>query len=133
LTSGSATFSTANAKAFVVHFSTATIRPNTDEPTVGQVTVVGAREFVVKSTRGALAVTVEGETRVVAEGSAYRVILDPTPAEAAAASAPAAGNPAPSGPPVSAGTSKFVWYAIAAVAVVTVFAVHAALESPDRP
>jgi hypothetical protein len=133
LTSGTATFSTANARAFVLHFANASIRPNTDEPTVGQVTVVGAKEFVVRSTRGALAVTVEGETRVVAEGMAYRVILDPTPAEAAAASSPGAANASPTGPPVSAGTSKFIWYAVGVVALVTALAIHAALESPDRP
>ena len=133
LTSGTATFSTANSRAFVVHFANATIRPNTDEPTVGQVSVMDAKEFVVKSTRGSLAVTVEGETRVVAEGAAYRVILDPTPAEAAAAGAPAGGNSSRSGPPVSAGTSKFVWYAVGVVAIVTVLAIHAALESSDRP
>ena len=88
---------------------------------------------LVRSTRGALAVTVEGETRVVAEGAAYHVILDPTPEEAAAASSPAGGSPMPSGPPVSAGTSKFVWYAVGVVALVTALAIHAALESPDRP
>ncbi len=86
LTSGTATFSTANAKAFTLRFANAAIRANTDEPTVGQVSVVGAKELVVKSTRGSLAFTVEGETRVVAEGTAYRVILNPTPEEAAAAS-----------------------------------------------
>jgi hypothetical protein len=133
LTSGTATFSTANAKAFVLHFANATIRPNTDEPTVGQVSVMGPRELVVRSTRGALAITVEGETRVVAEGSAYHVILDPTPEEAAAAASPAGGKAMPSGPPVSAGTSKFVWYAVGVVALVTIVAIHEALESPDRP
>ncbi|MGA2810688.1 MAG: hypothetical protein ABSG16_04765 [Candidatus Acidiferrum sp.] len=133
LSSGTATFSTANAKAFVLHFATATIRPNTDEPTVGQVSALGAKEFVVKSTRGSLLVTVAGESRVVAEGSAYHVILDPTPEAAAAAGSPAPGRPGPSGPPVSAGTSKFVWYAVGVVALVTAIAIHEALESPDRP
>ncbi|HME13121.1 MAG TPA: hypothetical protein VKF79_09690 [Candidatus Acidoferrum sp.] len=133
LTAGTATFSTANSKAFVLHFASAAIRPNTDEPTVGQVSAMGAREFVVKSTRGSLLVTVAGESRVVAEGSAYHVILNPTPEETAAASSPAGGKPAPSGPPVSAGTSKFVWYAAGVVAAVTIFAVSEALESPDRP
>jgi hypothetical protein len=133
LTSGTATFSTASAKAFVLHFANAAIRPNTDEPTVGQVTALGAREFVVKSTRGSLLVTVEGESRVVAEGAAYHVILDPTPTETAAAASSAGATPSPNGPPVSAGTSKFVWYAVGVVAVVTALAIHAALESPDRP
>ena len=34
LTLGSATFSTANSKAFTLHVATAVIRPNTDEPTI---------------------------------------------------------------------------------------------------
>jgi len=85
LLAGTATFSTASAKAFTVHFANAAIRANTDEPTVGQISVVGPKELIVKSTRGSLAFTVGGETRLVAEGAAYRVILDPTPAEAVAA------------------------------------------------
>lgn len=134
LTTGTATFSTANAKAFTLHFRNASIRANTDEPTVGQVSVLGAKEIVVRSTRGALAVTVAGETRVIAEGTAYRIILDPTPAETAAAGAPAAGRSSgKSGPPVSAGTSKFVWYAVGVTALVTFFAVQESMESPDRP
>jgi hypothetical protein len=133
LGSGTATFSTANAHAFVLHFGTASIRANTDQPTVGQVSVMGPKDFIVKSTRGELLVVVEGESRVVPEGSAFRVILDPTPEEAAAASSPAGGKPSPSGPPVSAGTSKFVWYAVGVVALVTALAIHEALESPDRP
>jgi hypothetical protein len=133
LVSGTATFSTASQSAFVLHFKNASIRPSSDQPTVGQVSVIGAKEFVVKSTRGELLVTVEGESRVVPEGSAFRVILDPTPEEAAAAASPAAGKPSPSGPPVSAGTSKFVWFAVGIVALVTALAVHEALESPDRP
>jgi hypothetical protein len=133
LVSGTATFSTANAHAFVLHFGSASIRANTDQPTVGQVSVMGPKDFIVKSTRGELLVVVEGESRVVPEGSAFRVILDPTPEEAAAASSPAGGKPSPSGPPVSAGTSKFVWYAVGVVALVTALAIHEALESPDRP
>lgn len=85
LTAGTATFSTANARAFTLHFANAAIRANTDQPTVGQVSVLGPKELVVKSTRGSLAFTVAGQTRVVAEGSAYHVILDPTASEAAAA------------------------------------------------
>jgi len=37
------------------------------------------------------------------------------------------------GGPVSAGSSKFVWYAVGVVAIVTAVAIHQALESPDRP
>jgi len=131
LSTGSATFSTANAKAFAMHFSSAVIRANTDMPTIGQVTVLGPRELVVKSLRGSLSFTVDDDSRIVPEGAAYRVILDPTPEEEAQGPAGAGSkNPCP---PIKAGRSKFIWYAIAITAVVTFFAVHAALESPDRP
>src|SRR5215475_11711497 len=77
LLQGTAVFSTANAKAFVLHAAVADIRPQTDAPTVGQVTYVSPKELVVRSTRGSLAITVDGETQYVEEGVAYRVILDP--------------------------------------------------------
>jgi hypothetical protein len=136
LISGTATFSTANASAFTLRFANAAIRASTDEPTVGQVSVVSSRELLVKSTRGSLLFSVAGETKIIPEGTAFRVILDPTAAEAAAAGAtPGAGggNSKKGGPPVSAGTSKFVWYAVAVVTAATILAVHAAYESPDRP
>ena len=85
LTAGTATFSTSAARAFTLHFANAAIRANSDLPTVGQVSVVNSRELLVKSTRGSLAFSAGGETRVVAEGTAYRVILDPTASEVATA------------------------------------------------
>jgi hypothetical protein len=130
LTTGSATFSTANAKAFNLHFGIAVIRANSDMPTIGQVTVLGPRELVVKSVRGSLNFTVEDDSRVVAEGEAYHVILDPTDAEA---QGPAGAGSKGGGAPIKAGRSRFIWFAIAITAVATVLAVHAALESPDRP
>jgi hypothetical protein len=129
---GSATFSTANSKAFALHFGPAVIRPNTDLPTIGQVTVLNAKELVVKSTRGALSIAVEDDLRVIPEGAGYRIVLDP--AEAAEPQGPrGAGTKGIGGPPIKAAKSKFIWYAIAVVAVVTYLAVDEAFESPDRP
>ena len=133
LTRGSATFSTANSKAFALHVASATIRPNTDQPTIGQVTVLGPKELVVKSTRGSLTVTVEDDVRVIAEGAAYRIVLD-SPATASAPQGPrGAGGRNSGGPPIKAAKSKFIWYAIGVTTLVTVWAVHEALESEDRP
>jgi hypothetical protein len=95
LTAGTATFSSSNAKAFTLRFADAAVRPNTDEPTVGQVSIVGPKELLVQSTRGSLAFTVAGETRLVAEGAAYRVILNPTFAETTSASARSSGTDTP--------------------------------------
>jgi len=130
LTSGSATFSTANANAFALHVFTAVVRPNSNEPTIGQVTVVSRNEMVVKSTRGALACTVDGETRVIAEGETYRVVMAP---EGGAPAASAQGPKGSGGRPLKAGRSKAIYYIAAGTAVVTIFALHEALESPDRP
>jgi hypothetical protein len=129
---GSATFSTANAKAFSLNALTAMIRPNSDEPTIGQVTVLGERQLLVKCSRGALTITVGDDSRVISEGSAYRIVLDP--AEAQTQPPPqGSGTKGSGGAPRMAAKSKFVWYATAVVAVVTFLAVQESMESPSRP
>jgi hypothetical protein len=135
LTVGSATFSTANSKAFALHVASATIRPNTDQPTIGQVTVLGSKELVVKSARGSLTVAVEDDVRVIAEGTAYRIVLDsPATASASHSQGPrGAGGGNSGGPPIKAAKSKFIWYAIGITTVLSVWTLHEALESPDRP
>ncbi|MGB8475570.1 MAG: hypothetical protein WCE61_15920 [Candidatus Acidiferrum sp.] len=132
---GSATFSTANANAFALNAWTAVIRPKSDEPTIGEVTVLGEKQLLVKCMRGALRITVGGDSRVIPEGKAYRIVLDPPAKEEAQSQPPmqGAGRRGSGRPPISAGTSKFVWYAAGAVGIVTFLAVHEALESPDRP
>ena len=135
LLGGSATFSTANAKAFALNAGTAVVRPESDEPTIGQVTMLSEKQLLVKCTRGALTITVGDDSRVIPEGSAYRVVLDPAESEEAQNQPPpqGAGTRGSGGAPLKAAKSKFVWYAVGAVALVTFFAVQEALESPDRP
>jgi hypothetical protein len=131
---GAATFSTANAKAFSLIAATAVIRPRSDEPTIGRVTMLDAKQLVVGCTRGALTITVGDDSRVIPEGSTYRVVLDPSAEEAQQQPPPeGAGTKGSGRPPLMAARSRFIWYAIAAVTVATIFAVHEALESPDRP
>jgi hypothetical protein len=134
LTGGTAAFSTARANAFVLHAATAAFKPRGDEPTVANVTLLNGKELVVRCSRGALLIAVEDDVRVIPEGTAYRVVLDPE------AAAPAGAHPAPptqaswgQRQPHKTGTSKFIWYAIAFVTAVTFFAASEALESPDRP
>jgi hypothetical protein len=133
LSLGSATFSTANSKAFAIHVASAVIRPNTDQPTIGQVTILGPKELVVRSTRGSLTVAVEDDVRVIAEGSAYRIVLEPSGTPAAAQGPRGAGTKGYGGPPIKAAKSKFIWYAIGVTTLLTVWALREALESPDRP
>src|ERR1700680_5217119 len=93
LTRGTAVFSTATSKAFVMHVGSMAIRPETDQPTVAQVTVVGSKQLMVRSTRGSVSVAVDDDVRVIPEGMAYRIVLDPTEAELAAADATADQDP----------------------------------------
>jgi len=131
---GTATFSTANAQAFALNALTAVIKPKSDDPTVGQVTMLGEKQLLVKCTKGALTITVGDDSRVIAEGGAYRIVLDPSAEEAQDQPPPqGAGTKGSGRPPLMAAKSKFVWYAAAVSAAVTVWAIHQALESPDRP
>ncbi len=145
LTRGTAIFSTVNSKAFTLHVGSMSIRPETDQPTVAQVSVVGPKQLMVRSTRGSVTVAVEDDVRVIPEGMAYRIVLDPTPSELAAVSeSDTMGAPDPaqgpqgvgSGsrrPPRRAGRNHFIWFAIGVVGVATFFAVWEALQSPSKP
>ena len=134
LLSGTAVFSTANAKAFLLHASTADIRPQSDQPTVAQVTYISDKELRVRATRGSLAVTVEDETKIVPEGTAYRVILDPDWYYRTESPQGPAGAGAGSGrPPLKAGRSRFLLIAIIVTGVATGVALYEALQSPDKP
>jgi hypothetical protein len=134
LLSGTAVFSTANAKAFVLHAATAEIRPESNQPTVAQVTYVNEKELRVRSTRGSLAITVDGETQIVPEATAYRVILDPDAYYAAEnAQGPRGVGTRVGGPPRKAGRSHFLLIAIVLTAVVTGVALYEALQSPASP
>jgi ferric-dicitrate binding protein FerR (iron transport regulator) len=131
---GSATFSTANAKAFALNALTAVIRAKSDDPTIGHVTMLDEKQLLVECTKGALTITVGDDSRVIAEGSAYRIVLEPSAEEAQDQPPPQGAGAKGSGrPPLMAAKSRFVWYATAAAVVVTVWAVHEVLESPDRP
>jgi hypothetical protein len=133
---GTVVFSTANAKAFVLHASKADIRAKTDEPTVGQITYVNDKELRVRCNRGALAITVEDETQFVPEGMSYRVILDPDSyyaAEASAAQGPQGAGGRGGRPPLRAGRSRFLLIAIIITGVATGVALYEALQSPDKP
>jgi hypothetical protein len=132
---GTATFSTGNAHAFTLFASKAAIRPQTDAPTIGQVTYLNDKELVVTSRRGGLTVTVENEMQIIPEGTSYRVLLDPASEEAqgpagTGGQGPYGGN---RGGPLKAGRSRFLIVATALVAAGTGIAIYKALESPDRP
>ena len=131
LTLGSATFSTANSNAFALHVASAVIRPNTNQPTIARVTVLNPKELIVKSTHGSLSIAVDDDVREIPEGAAYRIVLDPNAADPQGPRG--AGTKGYGGSPMKAAKSRFVWFAVAATAVVTVFAFTEVFESPARP
>jgi hypothetical protein len=133
LAAGSATFSTANSKAFLLYVASAVIRPGTDQPTIGRVTVLGPKEFIVKSTRGSLTIAVEDDVREIPEGAGYRIVLDTSAPSPDSQGTRGAGTNGIGGPPVKAAKNKFIWYAVAITVAASVFAVTEAFESPDRP
>jgi hypothetical protein len=132
LTRGGAVFSTAGARALALKAGTAILRPQTDQPTVGNVTILGPKELVVRCSRGALSIAVDDDIRVIPEGTAYRVVLDPEAAARAAEPAPSSASWGQNRP-IRPGKSKFLWYAIGFTALVTAIAVYEAWESPDKP
>jgi hypothetical protein len=72
---GTAIFSTASPATFELVASGAQIRARTEQPTLGQVTLLGANEFIVTCENGELEVIVGDETRTVAAASSYRAVV----------------------------------------------------------
>ena len=130
---GTATFSTGNAHAFTLYASKASVRANTDAPTIGQVVYVNDKELIVVAKRGSLVVTVGDDTQVVTEGTAYRVLLDPVVAETQQPSGAGAPSQGPRGGPLKAGRSRFMIVSTAFIGAVTAFAILEACESAKRP
>jgi hypothetical protein len=126
LRTGSLVFSTSKAAAMEVLADEAFIRPAADGPTVAQVTVVGPKELRITARRGALELSYRNETEKIAEGTSCRVLLD---------SPEAAAQPFPQRGPVKAANEnkRLKIVMVAAIGWATEWAVHEALESPDRP
>jgi len=126
LRTGSLVFSASKAAAMEILADEAFIRPAGDGPTVAQVTILGPKELQITARRGALNFSYLNETEKIAEGTACRILLD---------SPEAAPRPFPPQGPLKAGheSRSFKIVVIVAVAWITEWAVHEALESPDRP
>jgi hypothetical protein len=124
---GEVVLSSGQGQKFSLVADGATIQPSTSQPTVAQVTWVSPKELLVMSRKGALQVSMGDETKTVADGASYRMLIDPA---AAAASEPAPG--APQNPPTS-GNNKFILVAIVAGAAAITVGVILALESPPTP
>ncbi|HKV24556.1 MAG TPA: hypothetical protein VJN93_08180 [Candidatus Acidoferrum sp.] len=131
---GTGTFSAANSQAFALLAETAVIRPKSDQPTIGQVSILGAKQILVKCLKGTLTITVGNDSQEVPEGKAYKVMLD-SAADEAQSQPPAMGSGSKGSgrAPIAAAKSRFVYWVGGGVTLLTIFAVQEALESPDRP
>jgi hypothetical protein len=77
LSEGTLVFGATRAAALEITAQETLTRPAADTRTIGQVSVIGPRELRIYARRGALRFSYRGETRTIAEGESYRVILDP--------------------------------------------------------
>jgi hypothetical protein len=127
LSSGGLVFSAALKSGMEVRANGAEIRPAADGPTIGHVLIAGPKDLRIFARRGALEFSYHGESRVISEGAAYRVQLDPVGADATSDSGPT---------PIKAGNHKplFIFIAIgAAAAVASIIHVFRNIESPEKP
>ena len=75
---GTLVFRATRAAALEIAVLEALIRPLENARTIGQVTIIGPRELRIHALRGSLQFSYREETRTIAEGESYRVILDPS-------------------------------------------------------
>jgi len=128
--SGTVIFAAARTGKIVVVADDALIRPTANVPTVAHIRVVNRKELRVYAQRGALEFSYHGENETIAEGAAYRVLLDPSETEAAEAAA-SESEPDRKKPAIS--HHKFLLLGIGIAAGVAIPLLIRELESPDRP
>ena len=92
---GTVVFSMPSAATMVISSGGATIRPDTNAPTLGQITVIDQKSFQISARKGALKVSYYDDSEVVPEGNSYRVELyrsDDSPTATAIAGKPRRSN-----------------------------------------
>jgi hypothetical protein len=128
LASGTLIFAAASTGKIVVAANDALTRPAAKAPTIAHIRVVNRKELRVYAQRGALEFSYHGENETIAEGAAYRVLLDPSETEVAVASE---SDPGKNKPAIS--HAKFLLLAIGIAAGVAIPLLMHEPESPDRP
>jgi len=116
---GSVAFTVESGGAVQLTAGDVRVRPQSSALTAGQMTLEECA-VVVTSRAQALEVTAGKETKIVEAGQSYRVSLD------------TGCGKHPSQSPVAAAHSRFILIPAIAGAI-TIWAVHEAFESPDRP
>jgi hypothetical protein len=129
LVQGTLVFSTARAGELEIEAREAHIRPVGNGRTVAQVSVIGPKELHIYARRGAVLFSYRGESKTIAEGESYQVILDPAE-DGSDKTQPAQKRRRPPKAFLlvagSAGTA-------AAVVILHEKYEHKEIESPDRP
>jgi len=122
-------FSTARAGELEIEARETHIRPVGNGRTVAQVSVIGPKELHIYARRGAVLFSYRGETKTIAEGESYQVILDP-----------AEDGSETKQPAKKQGRSHKAFLLVAGGAGAAAAAVilyekheHKEMESPDRP
>lgn len=126
LTRGEVVLSSSQGQKFNLVADGAMIQPNTSGPTVAQVTWVSPKELLVMSRRGALQISLGDETKTVADGASYRMVIDPAAA--------AAGKPEPGKPQgaQASGSNTFLLILLGSAAAAITVGVILAVESPSK-
>lgn len=127
LTHGSVIVSSREARTFQVLADGAVIRPAGAEATLAQVTWVSPTELLLSSSRGAIEVSYESETKMIEAGSTYRMLIEPND--------PGPQGTGGGGPPTAGGhhSNKVVYIVAGSVAAVVGVVVWRALVSPAAP
>lgn len=138
LTRGGVILSSSSGQTFHLLADGAMIQPKTTQPTVAQVTWVTPKELVVSSQKGSLQVSMGNQTETIADGTSYRMVINPVPASAAAAASIPAAASSPSSPAAvpqaTLAGSNFTLYLLIGLAVIlTTVGIILAVESPCLP
>ncbi len=131
LAAGSLAFSTTLVEAVTVQAGGAMIRPAADAPTSAQVKILGPANLLITARSGALQFSYRGESQALQEGHMYRIALDSSTAPSAGASA--GGNPTRPGGREDKAFKIVAVLGIIGIGGLTAWAIHEAVESPDRP
>jgi hypothetical protein len=131
LTGGTMILSSVQGEPFRLIADGATIRPSADAATSAQITRVGPSELILLARKGSLEVSMDDDVKTVPEGASYRMMIQPPDAAAGAPAAyPAAQR---RGGVLTAGRNRFIFFALAAVAVGVAVGVYLTTVSPNRP
>jgi hypothetical protein len=129
LASGTLVISSRPTSTVLIVARGASIRPAGNAPTIAHVRVVNSKELRISAQRGAVEFSYYGESVVIPEGKAYRVLLDPSEKETAAAFGAEHDNKAPP----RRRRPTFLFVAVGLAVAIAVVVVRHELASPDRP